>query len=145
MDKPTPDTERQCPVYKARMDELWDATSPTKERRVSNKYKFAREVVDSLIQDLSERNGYGQWGDEEDHIINMIKKEWEVIVVKKLYEYEDGYMGKAPRDGRRMSLLIPYSPRPQWDVGYWCDKDECFRYDGDDGPNDIQPIKWTRP
>lgn len=56
---------------------------------MNNKYEIASEIVERIVRDLSERNGYGHWGDKDDPIIAMIRSEWEVMVVKKLYEYED--------------------------------------------------------
>jgi hypothetical protein len=40
-------------------------------------------------------------------------------------------------------LLIPYSPNPEPDVGWWSEGYDCFRFTGEDGPNDIQPIAWA--
>jgi len=53
----------------------------------------------------------------------------------------------APRDGRQVKLLIPYdreiaSEEECTDKGYWCRKDRCWRFTGDDGPDDIQPTHW---
>lgn len=54
----------------------------------------------------------------------------------------------APRDGMRIKLLIPYS-RAHFseaectDQGAWVDEERCFRFDGDDGPDDIQPTHWA--
>jgi hypothetical protein len=57
----------------------------------------------------------------------------------------------APKDGRKMKLLIPYAPEMYseaecTDVGRWDSKsgeNGCFRFDGDDGPDDIQPTHWA--
>lgn len=56
-------------------------------------------------------------------------------------------IGTAPRDGTRVKLLIPYnrntfSEAECTDQGSWCGDYRCFRFDGDDGPNDIQPTYW---
>lgn len=53
----------------------------------------------------------------------------------------------APKDGTPIKLLIPYSPEifPESDCtdrGFWSAEDSCFRFDGDDGPDDIQPTHW---
>ncbi len=53
----------------------------------------------------------------------------------------------APKDGGSVLLYIPYSPEkfpPEEcaDVGRWNDEDGCFRFNGDDGPDDIQPTAW---
>ena len=40
-----------------------------------------------------------------------------------------------------VKLLIPYSPSEP-DIGYYCQKYKCFRFNGDDGPHDIQPTHW---
>ena len=53
----------------------------------------------------------------------------------------------APRDGSRIVLLIPYarekfSEAECTDEGCWDADDKCFRFDGDDGPDDIQPTHW---
>lgn len=29
-----------------------------------------------------------------------------------------------------------------WDVGYWSISENCFRFCGDDGPDDEQPTHW---
>lgn len=69
-------------------------------------------------------------------------------------------INSAPKDGSRIELYIPYSPskfteEQCTDQGYW-DADAtdidprtgkivergCFRFDGDDGPFDIQPTGW---
>jgi len=42
---------------------------------------------------------------------------------------------------KMIKLLIPYT-KPEWDIGYWSIKDKCYRFKGDDGPGDIQPIGW---
>lgn len=66
----------------------------------------------------------------------------------------------APKDGTRVKLLIPYdrdrfSEAECTDEGRWS-KDEydfdfetqelvargCWRFDGDDGPFDLQPTHW---
>lgn len=52
----------------------------------------------------------------------------------------------APKD-MRITLLIPYSPHLYseedcTDKGEWSEEHQCFRFDGDDGPNDIQPTHW---
>jgi hypothetical protein len=75
----------------------------------------------------------------------------------------------APKDGSRIALLIPYrreklSEAECTDEGYWDAEVErlhwgdrktdpdwkklrpvakgCFRFDGDDGPFDMQPTHW---
>lgn len=53
----------------------------------------------------------------------------------------------GPRDGRRVRLLIPYdraifSEAECIDHGHWSQEDECWRFDGDDGADDIQPTHW---
>lgn len=54
----------------------------------------------------------------------------------------------APKvDGRRVCLLIPYdrsifTEAQCADEGHWSDADNCWRFDGDDGPDDIQPTHW---
>ncbi len=56
----------------------------------------------------------------------------------------------APKDGRRFQLLIPYdrnifSEEECTDEGCWepdSGRRGCFRFDGDDGPDDIQPTHW---
>ena len=53
----------------------------------------------------------------------------------------------APRDGARISVLIPYDPEiytesQRTDEGWWDPDDECFRFTGDDGPDDLQPTHW---
>lgn len=55
---------------------------------INKKVKLARTIVDSVIADLSDRNGYGQWGDEADPIISMITNEWKTMVLKALYDHE---------------------------------------------------------
>ena len=50
----------------------------------------------------------------------------------------------APRDGTRVLLLIPYT-HPEADIGMWKGDhglDGCFRFSGDDGPDDINPTHW---
>lgn len=52
----------------------------------------------------------------------------------------------APKD-RRIQLLIPYdrskfSEAECTDQGCWDPHAGCFRFDGDDGPGDIQPTHW---
>ena len=49
-------------------------------------------------------------------------------------------MQDAPKD-EDIQLLIPWT-QPQWTVGQWCDVGSCWRYHGDDGPQDIAPIGW---
>ena len=64
-------------------------------------------------------------------------------------------MESAPRDGSRIELWIPYTKGTEdvcADVGYWdaeagaghprIPEKGCFRFDGDDGPFDIQPSAW---
>lgn len=56
-------------------------------------------------------------------------------------------ISSAPRDGTRIKLLIPYCRKTFTeaectDHGKWSVKFQCFRFDGDDGPNDIQPTHW---
>jgi hypothetical protein len=51
----------------------------------------------------------------------------------------------APKDGARIYVLIPYdtdihSYEQCVDIGWWADG--CFRFHGDDGPDDIQPTHW---
>lgn len=51
----------------------------------------------------------------------------------------------APKDGRPLLILIPYDtqihPYDQCvDIGWWADG--CFRFHGDDGPDDLQPTHW---
>lgn len=72
----------------------------------------------------------------------------------------------APKDGTRIALLIPYTrngkPAPEadctdaghWDAsavdhyingnGYEADAPAigCWRFDGDDGPFDLEPTRW---
>ena len=53
----------------------------------------------------------------------------------------------APKDGTRVILLIPYdrerfSEVECTDGGNWDADDNCWRYDGDDGPFDLQPTHW---
>jgi hypothetical protein len=51
----------------------------------------------------------------------------------------------APKDGRRVALWIPYTANTEdvcADEGYWDDYIQIWRFDGDDGPFDIQPTKW---
>jgi hypothetical protein len=61
----------------------------------------------------------------------------------------------APKDGTRVALWIPYTADTEEicaDQGYWDADVEthrrsyhikgCWRFDGDDGPFDIQPTKW---
>ena len=57
-------------------------------------------------------------------------------------------ISSSPRiDGLRIRLLIPYD-RDRFteaectDEGCWSAKDGCYRFDGEDGPNDIQPTHW---
>lgn len=64
-------------------------------------------------------------------------------------------MRSAPKDGRRVHLFIPYdrglfSAEECQTKGYWdatsciyhLRKPGCWRFDGDDGAFDIQPIGW---
>jgi hypothetical protein len=57
------------------------------------------------------------------------------------------HMDRAPKDGTRVKLYIPYD-RSKFteaectDEGWWSAEDDCWRYDGDDGPDDIQPTMW---
>jgi len=56
----------------------------------------------------------------------------------------------APRDGGPVVLYIPYAPekfsiRDCMDLGYWSKRDNCWRFTGDDGPDDIQPTHWMEP
>jgi hypothetical protein len=49
--------------------------------------------------------------------------------------------------GPLIGLFVPYNParfsqEKCWDVGYWCEHHKCFRFTGDDGPNDMQPTHW---
>lgn len=46
-----------------------------------------------------------------------------------------------PYAGPYLWLLIPYKP-PEPDVGYWSEHTRCWRYLGDDGPDDDEPIGW---
>ena len=65
----------------------------------------------------------------------------------------------APRDGTRVRLLIPYDPalftedecadEGQWDesayypgIGDNPPEHGCWRFDGDDGPFDLEPTHW---
>lgn len=61
----------------------------------------------------------------------------------------------APKDGTRIRLWIPYTAGTEdicADEGYWdaeagvnhprIPEKGCFRFDGDDGPFDIQPTHW---
>ena len=43
--------------------------------------------------------------------------------------------------GPYILLAIPFDP-PATCQGWWCHKTNCWRYKGDDGPEDIQPTKW---
>jgi hypothetical protein len=58
----------------------------------------------------------------------------------------------GPHDGTYVRLFIPYQyaiskPWTCEDVGRWeADEGEgggCWRFSGDDGPDDIQPIAWA--
>ena len=54
---------------------------------------------------------------------------------------------RHPRDaghsyGPLVWVLIPYTP-PEADIGWWDRHAKCWRFTGDDGPDDIQPIKWA--
>jgi len=49
-------------------------------------------------------------------------------------------MKDAPKD-TEIRLLIPWNAG-SWTTGYWCEDDKCWRYDGDDGGHDTQPIGW---
>jgi hypothetical protein len=54
---------------------------------------------------------------------------------------------KAPRAagwtaGPLVYLLIPYD-QPDWDVGFWDARERCWRFTGEDGPDDIQPTHWA--
>jgi hypothetical protein len=56
-------------------------------------------------------------------------------------------IGTAPKDGSRVRLFIPYLAEA-WeceDTGVW-KQDEgecgCWRFEGDDGPDDMQPTHW---
>jgi hypothetical protein len=53
----------------------------------------------------------------------------------------------APRDETLIRLLIPYdrttfTEKECTDIGFWSIEDKCFRFTGDDGPDDIQPTHW---
>lgn len=64
----------------------------------------------------------------------------------------------APKDGSRVTLYIPYDQdmftvEQCTDEGWWVAmepdqftppwaSDGCWRFDGDDGPYDIQPTHW---
>jgi hypothetical protein len=53
----------------------------------------------------------------------------------------------ARKDGTWIKLLIPYNPEKYseadcTDEGCWDKQDICFRFVGDDGPDDIQPTHW---
>lgn len=57
------------------------------------------------------------------------------------------HMDFAPKDGTRVKLLIPYdrnrfTEAECTDEGSWSDAEKCWRFDGDDGPDDIQPTHW---
>jgi hypothetical protein len=45
------------------------------------------------------------------------------------------------RVSKMLWLLIPYN-KPQADIGYWDFHAKCWRFMGDDGPQDIQPTHW---
>ena len=49
-------------------------------------YDLAETIVDSIIQDLSERNGNERWRDSSDNVIKMVHDEWVVRVAKIFYE-----------------------------------------------------------
>lgn len=57
----------------------------------------------------------------------------------------------APREPRSRGhsfgpliyVLMPYHPKPDWDVGWWCTYHHCFRFTHDDGPGDMQPTAWA--
>lgn len=64
-------------------------------------------------------------------------------------------MDSAPKDGTRVALWIPYTANTEAtcaDEGYWdpeaganhprIPEKGCWRFDGDDGPFDIQPTAW---
>lgn len=63
-------------------------------------------------------------------------------------------MDSAPKDGSRVELWIPYTSDTEKtcaDKGHWDAKaiwpyppraKGCWRFDGEDGCFDIQPIKW---
>ena len=74
------------------------------------------------------------------------------------WEWQD--IATAPKDGRRVKLLIPYDrsifseeeciDEGSWDAeAYWPGvkghhppETGCWRFDGDDGPFDIAPTHW---
>ena len=72
---------------------------------MKDKYDIANDIVNRIVNDLSGRSGYGQWGDEEDPIIKMIKSEWEVIVVKRLYEWEEQCLKELELDEIHKDIL----------------------------------------
>lgn len=59
----------------------------------------------------------------------------------KFYQYFIDIEDERKIDLRKINLLIPYD-EPEWDVGYWSERSQCYRFTGDDGANDIQPIGW---
>lgn len=47
-----------------------------------------------------------------------------------------------PTDGTVIELWIPLTTELRA-FGFWSSKWSCFRYLGDDGPQDIQPHRWA--
>ena len=56
---------------------------------MNNKGRLSRIIAESIMIDLSERNGQRDWSDISDPIVLMIRNEWENRILKLLYAHEE--------------------------------------------------------